>query len=134
MARHSSLIPGDNSFSLIGKRLAHGDFLFELATHVGKRGRDDGPITIKKPTWMVERYIELARLFDAPQMVELGLWDGGSTAFLAGLGNGMISELRVRQGFADIYRGSAEIDADLFKVRDCIGRLGRQLLPAANSH
>jgi len=55
---------------------------FELSTHEGTRGTD-GPITLKKTAWMIERYRLLAEEFRGGRIVELGLWDGGSTAFLA---------------------------------------------------
>jgi len=55
---------------------------FELSTHEGDRGTG-GPITLKKPMWMIERYRMLAKEFQGANMVEVGLWDGGSTAFLA---------------------------------------------------
>ena len=55
---------------------------FEVATHEGRRGTD-GPVTLKKPHWMIERYLALAEDYQGANMVELGLWDGGSTVFLA---------------------------------------------------
>lgn len=55
---------------------------FEIATHEGTRGTD-GPVTLKKPHWMIERYLEIAPDYPNANMVELGLWDGGSTVFLA---------------------------------------------------
>ncbi|GJM37626.1 MAG: hypothetical protein DHS20C19_09930 [Acidimicrobiales bacterium] len=55
---------------------------FTLDTHQGRRGSGEA-ITLKKPMWMLDRYRELATEFPAPNMVEVGLWDGGSTAFLA---------------------------------------------------
>ncbi len=55
---------------------------FEIATHEGRRGTD-GPVTLKKPHWMIERYLEIAPDYPNANMVELGLWDGGSTVFLA---------------------------------------------------
>lgn len=56
--------------------------VFDLDTHQGARATG-GPITLKKPRWMVDRYLELAEHHSGGNMVELGLWDGGSTAFLA---------------------------------------------------
>lgn len=55
---------------------------FVLDTHQGRRGRGDA-ITLKKPGWMLDRYRELAAEFPSPVVVEVGLWDGGSTAFFA---------------------------------------------------
>lgn len=55
---------------------------FVLDTHRGRRGRD-ADITLKKPMWMLDRYRELAAEYPEPNLMEIGLWDGGSTAFLA---------------------------------------------------
>lgn len=55
---------------------------FALVPHTGQRGSGDA-ITLKKPSWMLDRYRELAAEFAEPNLVEVGLWDGGSTAFLA---------------------------------------------------
>lgn len=55
---------------------------FDLRPLEGRRGID-GAITLKKPRWMLDRYLALAEEFTGGNIVELGLWDGGSTAFLA---------------------------------------------------
>ncbi|MFT5201626.1 MAG: hypothetical protein ACI9C1_001004 [Candidatus Aldehydirespiratoraceae bacterium] len=55
---------------------------FVLSPMEGKRG-NDGPFTLKKPRWMIDQYLQVAEKFVGANMVEVGLWDGGSTAFLA---------------------------------------------------
>ncbi|MEZ5245144.1 MAG: class I SAM-dependent methyltransferase [Acidimicrobiales bacterium] len=54
---------------------------FDLRPIEGRRGIE-GAFTLKKPRWMLDRYLELAQEFQGAKIVELGLWDGGSTAFL----------------------------------------------------
>ncbi|MEZ5165146.1 MAG: class I SAM-dependent methyltransferase [Acidimicrobiales bacterium] len=55
---------------------------FVLRPLEGRRGTD-GPIVLKKPRWLLERYLDLAEEFPDANIVELGLFDGGSMAFLA---------------------------------------------------
>lgn len=55
---------------------------FDLRPIEGRRGME-GAITLKKPRWMLDRYLAIAEEFQASNVVEVGLWDGGSTAFLA---------------------------------------------------
>lgn len=44
-----------------------------------------GPILVQKDRWMIDRYSELADEFSGSNVVELGLYDGGSTIFLDAL-------------------------------------------------
>ncbi|MEQ8840426.1 MAG: class I SAM-dependent methyltransferase [Acidimicrobiales bacterium] len=55
---------------------------FDLRPIEGRRGIE-GAFTLKKPRWTLDRYLGLAEEFQGANVVELGLWDGGSTAFLA---------------------------------------------------
>lgn len=55
---------------------------FDLRPTEGRRGVE-GAFTLKKPRWMLDRYLALAEELQGANIVELGLWDGGSTAFLA---------------------------------------------------
>ena len=55
---------------------------FDLRPIEGRRGIE-GAFTLKKPRGMLDRYLALAEDFQGANIVELGLWDGGSTAFLA---------------------------------------------------
>jgi predicted O-methyltransferase YrrM len=57
---------------------------FDLRPSEGRRGVN-GAITLKKPRWMLDRYLALAEEFSGGNIVELGLWDGGSTAFLTSI-------------------------------------------------
>jgi predicted O-methyltransferase YrrM len=42
-----------------------------------------GGLHVRKTRWMIEQYATLARELDAPNVVELGIYEGGSTALLA---------------------------------------------------
>lgn len=55
---------------------------FMLDTHQGVRG-NDGAFTLKKPRHLIERYRSLASEFNQCKLAEVGLWDGGSTAFFS---------------------------------------------------
>lgn len=75
-----------------GELLCHG-YRFTLDTHEGRRA-SSGPLTLKKPLWMIARYARLAQQMQGARMVELGLWDGGSTAFF-----NMLLQPRLLLGF-----------------------------------
>ena len=63
-------------------RLAIGDTEFVLAPTDPNTGRVPGTLTLRKPRWMVERYLALRDLEPA-NVVELGIYEGGGTAFLS---------------------------------------------------
>ncbi len=47
--------------------------------------RGHGDLIVRKPRWMIDRYDALASIVDTPNVVELGIWEGGSTALLTQL-------------------------------------------------
>jgi predicted O-methyltransferase YrrM len=61
--------------------------VFVLAPTDYRSGRDiagrTGAQLLRKPRWMVERYEALCRQIRPVNVVELGIYDGGGTAFLA---------------------------------------------------
>jgi hypothetical protein len=48
-----------------------------------KAATEAGAMLLRKPRWMVERYAALQSEFESPNVFELGIYDGGSTALLS---------------------------------------------------
>lgn len=55
---------------------------FTTADGMGSK-RSSGGLLLLKPQWMIDRYRELAERVEADNIFELGIYQGGSTAFLA---------------------------------------------------
>ncbi len=69
---------GDTTFHVIPEAASASEF-----TAIARRASQAGDFFVAKPRWRVDRYVELLDRLKPQRIVELGIYQGGSTALFA---------------------------------------------------